>query len=104
MRYDRLATFNLRVDNEPQYDPVTGEWDDPTDSTAERMVWCYDMRLKEVLEIFGRQDVRGITLSHQGEALDAETVELDGVTYKITGVRQLRNKATYVAYSERPTS
>ena len=104
MRYDRQATFNLRVEGEPQYDPVTGEWDDPTTLTATRMVWCYDMRLKEVLEIFGRQDVRGITLSHQGEALEADTVELDGVTYKITATRQLRNKATYVAYSERPTS
>lgn len=102
MRYDVKAIFTLRVTGEgKKYDPVTGEWVIIEADTEARNCWAYDMTTQQTIELYGRQDVQGITISHQGKPINAESVEINGRSYKITSSRQLRRLATYIAYSER---
>ena len=97
-----IATAEYRIKGEgaERYNPEVGKVERPPDVTVKRLTTYYEMPTKRKTEVFGRQDVKGLVMYHAGTLLNAHSVVLDGVVYLVQNRRQLRNRATYEAYSE----
>lgn len=87
---------------EPErYDPSLGRIVTPEAQKLEKSCYVYDLSTSLKLELYGRANVKALTLYHQGKVIDrADRLEvLVGPfrgKYQITSRRQLMGKASYI--------
>lgn len=96
MRYDTKVIFS-----EPSpgsgYNPDTGMIEALPGVQHEQMCRVYDLSTERKLQVYGRANVRAVTIYHLGESLDkATSAVIGGIAYHITDRRQVRGKASYI--------
>lgn len=94
MGYDQAVRFFNP--GKEQYDPDKGQMIREKEDKGTRMCRVNDLTSDRRNELFGRIDVRALSIYHQGNPIDALMVTVDGVDYHVTTSRKLRAKATYI--------
>lgn len=94
MRFDDLLTF---VHESPgEYDPMTGDYNDPITTTVELLANVVDMAEEVQLRLLGELRRGALTAYTKGQApMSFDYILCKGKSYDLVSSRQMRGKQTY---------
>jgi len=95
LRFDTEVTFIIE-EGEPEYNPDLGRFEDAESESVTKWCHVHDLGTDELIQIYGRVDVKGLAIQHMGKPLGARTVKVGKNTYRILKARKRRNKASYL--------
>lgn len=96
MRFNKKVTFIILSDNEPRFNPKTGNLDKSKPETVTKTCKVFDKSTEYKAKVFGKVDDKALVVIHLGRSLKADKAIYDGATYKVIDKRQMRGKATYL--------
>lgn len=94
MRYTKLVKF-YSVGRDT-YNPDTGEMETSKNLLGTPLCAIYDLSMEDRKTLLGDLKIRGLTIHHRGEPLNADMAQVNNETYWVKGHRHLRHKATYL--------